>query len=46
MMSHARQPSQRCAARIKTAAILAGLLALTLLALATSLGALPTNTTS
>ncbi|MFD5079526.1 hypothetical protein [Streptomyces sp. NPDC058371] len=46
MMSHARQPSQRRATRIKTAAILAGLLALTLLALAASLGTLPTDTAS
>ncbi|MEU2057135.1 hypothetical protein [Streptomyces bungoensis] len=42
MMSHTRPPTQRRTTRLKAAATLAGLLALTLLALAASLGRLPT----
>lgn len=41
MMSHTRPPTLRRATRLKAAAALAGLLALTLLALAASLGRLP-----
>ncbi|WP_267462084.1 hypothetical protein [Streptomyces solaniscabiei] len=41
MMSHTRPPARRRVTRIKTAALLAGLCALTCLALTASLGRLP-----